>query len=74
MDVDFFAPDDGTAIQVAYALDECSRWREVGSLVNLDLRFVAARRFVFVTHGDEQVIEEGGVTIEVASAHKFLLQ
>lgn len=74
VDVDFFTPDDGTAIQVAYALDEHSREREVDNLVKLASRFDDAKRFVIVTHGDEQVIIEGGVTIEVIPAHKFLLQ
>ena len=74
IDVDFFTPDDGTAIQVAYALDEHSRDREVSNLVKLASRFEGASRFVIVTHGDEQVIETSGVTIEAIPAYKFLLR
>lgn len=74
VDVDFFTPDDRTAIQVAYALDESSREREVGNLVKLATRFDGASRFVIVTYGDERVIEEDGVVIEVIPAYKFLLQ
>lgn len=74
VDIDFFTPDDGTAIQVAYALDEHSREREVGNLVKLASRFDGASRFVIVTHEDEEVIKEDDVTIEVIPAYKFLLQ
>ena len=74
MDIDFFTPDDGTAIQVAYALDENSLDREVGNLVKLSSRFEGARRFVVVTHEDERIIEADGTTVEVIPAYKFLLQ
>ena len=74
VDVDFFTPDNRTAIQVTYALDENSREREVSNLVKLASRFDGANRFVIVTHEDEQIIEEGGITIEVIPAYKFLLQ
>ena len=55
-------------------MDEHSREREVGNLVKLASHFGDARRFVIVTYGDEQVIEEDGVVIEVVPAHKFFLQ
>ena len=74
VDIDFFTPENGTAIQVAYALNEDSREREVRNLVKLASLLDGARRFVIVTHGDEQIIERDGVTIEVVPAYKFLLQ
>lgn len=74
IDVDFFTPEDATAIQVTYTLDEHSTEREVGNLVKLAARFDEARRFVIVTHGDERTIERAGVTVEVIPAYKYLLQ
>ena len=74
IDVDFFTPDDGSAIQVAYALDDSSRKREISNLAKLSSTFDEASRFVIVTYEQEQTIKEGALTIEVVPAYKFLLQ
>ncbi len=74
IDVDFFLPDLGMAIQVAYSLDESSTEREVGNLIKLARGFDLARRFQIVTYGDERSIEADGIVIDVVPAYKFLLQ
>lgn len=74
IDVDFYVPETRTAIQVAYSLDESSYGREVGNLRKLAASFEDVERLVVVTHGDEMVLEEGGVTIDVVPAYKFLLR
>lgn len=74
IDVDFFLPDLGMAIQVAYSLDESSTEREVGNLIKLARGFDLARRFQIVTYGDERSIEADGIVIDVVPAYKFLLR
>ena len=74
IDVDFYVPERGEAIQVAHTLDASSREREVGNLAKLAAAFDGARQFTIVTYGDEGVIDSGGVSIEVVPAYKFLLR
>ena len=74
IDLDFYLPEARMAVQVAYSLDEKSSGREVGSLVKLAGTGAEVDRFVIVTFGEERTITEGGVTIEVVPAHKFLLE
>lgn len=74
IDIDFFVPEEGLAVQVAYSLSESARPREVGSLVKLAHVDDSARRLVIVTKEEEGEIQEDGVRIEVKPAWKFLLQ
>ena len=74
VDVDFYVPENRMAIQVAYALDENSRSREVGNLKKLAASFDDVESLTIVTHEDEMVLEEDGVTIDVVPAYKFLLR
>ncbi|MBR6200220.1 MAG: ATP-binding protein [Spirochaetales bacterium] len=72
VDVDFYLPDDGTAIQVAYTLDNAEE-REVRSLVTLAEKTEGVKRLIIVTNEEERIINKKGWTIEVVPIHKFLL-
>lgn len=74
IDIDFFVPEEGLAVQVAYSLSESARPREVGSLVELAHVDDSVRRLAIVTKEEEGEIQENGVRIEVKPAWKFLLQ
>lgn len=74
IDVDFYVPEEGLAVQVAYSLSESANPREVGNLVRLARIDENAKRFVIVTKEEEDAIEKDGVTIEVVPAWKFLLK
>ena len=73
IDADFYVPDGGLAVQVAYSIEGQARAREVESLVRLAAVQPDMRRFVIVTKQEQQTIEAGGVTIEVVPAWRFLL-
>ena len=74
IDIDFYIPEQGLAVQVAYELSQSARPRELASLVKLAKIDDAAQRFMIVTKDDEGEITEGDVRIEVLPAWKFLLQ
>lgn len=73
VDVDFYIPEAGIAVQVAYSIEGEAREREVGNLVKLARAHSDAERFVIVTKEEQGVIERDGVRIEVVPAWKFLL-
>ena len=73
IDIDFYVPDKGLAVQVAYSLSESANPREVGNLVKLVRIDGDVRRPVIVTKEEEGTIESGGVEIEVIPAWKFLI-
>ncbi len=72
IDIDFYLPEDRTAIQVAYALDDAEE-REVRSLSSFARKTKENHRLILVTYEEEKTIETDGCTIEVIPAHKFLL-
>ena len=74
IDIDFYVQGQGLAVQVAFALSESARSRELSSLVKLAKVDDTAQRFVVVTKEDEDEIIKDGVRIEVLPAWKFLLQ
>ena len=74
IDIDFYVPDEGLAVQVAYSIEGGARAREVASLVRLAGVQRDVQRLLIVTKQEEGVIEEGGVRIEVVPAWKFLLR
>ncbi len=73
VDIDFYIPEECTAIQVAYTLAEAEE-REVKSLLSFAQRTKSNNRLMIVTLEEERVIEKDGYTIEVIPIHKFLLQ
>lgn len=74
IDVDFYVPEQGLAVQVAYSLSDSAKSREVGNLVKLADISDSALRLLIITKEEERVIEEDGKRIEVKPAWKFLLQ
>ncbi len=74
IDVDFYVPEQGLAVQVAYSLSESSKPHEIGNLVKLARVDDSMRRFLVVTKEEEGEVVEDGIRIEVKPAWKFLLQ
>ena len=74
IDVDFYVPDEGLAVQVAYSIEGQARVREIDSLVRLAKIQSGLRRFVIVTKQEAETIEVDGIEIEVVPAWKFLLE
>lgn len=74
IDVDFYVPEQGLAVQVAYSLSDSAKPCEVGNLVKLANISDSALRLIIVTKEEERVIEEDGKRIEIKPAWKFLLQ
>ena len=74
IDVDFYVPEQGLAVQVAYALSESAQPREIDSLVKLARIDESVRRSLIVTKEEEGEIAKNGERIEVKPAWKFLLQ
>lgn len=73
IDVDFYAPDEGVAVQVAYSIEREARQREVSSLVKLGTVQPDMHRLVIVTKQEQGTVVEGEVEIEVVPAWRFLL-
>lgn len=73
IDLDFYLPEAGIAIQVAYSVSDEAREREVGNLVKLHRLDAAVKNLIIVTKEERMTIEEGGCTIEVVPAWRFLL-
>ena len=74
IDIDFYVPTAGMAVQVAYSIAGDARDREVDNLMKLAREDDAVRRLVIVTKGEDEVIQRDGRRIEVTSAWKFLLR
>ena len=72
IDIDFYLPEENTAIQVAYSL-ETAEDRETKSLISFAEKNEGIKRLIIVTNEEERTISKGGVTIEVLPAYKFFL-
>ena len=73
IDIDFYLPSVGLAVQAAYSISGDAREREVGNLKKLAQTSQEAARLVIVTYEEEETIIEDGVTIETVPLYKFLL-
>lgn len=74
IDIDFYLPSVGLAVQAAYSISGDAREREVGNLKKLAQTSQEAARLVIVTYEEEETIIEDGVTIETVPLYKFLLE
>ena len=74
IDIDFYLPEDGLAVQVAYALTDTSKQREIKNLLKLVKVDSDVKKLVVVTKNQEGLIEKEGVKIDVTPAWKFLLR
>ena len=72
IDMDFYIPEEKTAIQVAYSL-EVAEEREVRSLISFADKTEGDTRLLIVTFEEEKTIEKDGHIIEVIPLYKFLL-
>lgn len=74
IDVDFYVPDEGLAVQVAWSIAGSARDREIDNLAKLARSEHDVTRLVIVTHEEEETIDVDGATIEVVPLYRFLLQ
>ncbi len=74
IEVDFYIPDEATAIQVCYNLDNSDGTfdREVGALLKLS-SVLECNKLMIITRDNEQTLEIDNKTIEVITAWKWLL-
>ncbi len=74
IEVDFYIPDEATAIQVCYNLDNSDGTfdREVGALLKLS-NILGCNKLMIITRDNEQTLEVDHKTIEVIPAWKWLL-
>lgn len=71
VEVDFYIPDDGLAVQVSYSIqDESTFQREVNALKKLPTTLDCKRRII-VTYEEESSIKEDNGDIEVLPYWKF---
>lgn len=73
IDVDFYIPEAGLAVQAAYSVAGGAREREVANLVRLAKADSSVERLIIVTKEEEETIERDGTHIDVVPAWKFLL-
>ena len=75
IEVDFVIPEDETAIQVCYSMNDSEGTfeRETNALVKLQDR-IKTKRNIIVTFEDEDTIEKSNLKIEVIPAWKFILK
>lgn len=73
IDVDFYLPEEKTAIQAAYFVAGSAEERETENLFRLAKVFPDAKRLIVVSKEEERIIEKDGNTIEIIPAYKFLL-
>ena len=73
IDIDFYVPSVGLAVQAAYSIAVEAREREIGNLKKLAKNTKEAMRLLIVTYEEEESICEDGVTIEAVPLYKFLL-
>lgn len=74
IDIDFYIPTIGLAVQAAYSIAGEAREREIGNLKKLAQNSQEAVRSIIVTYEEEETIQEDGVTIEAVPLYKFLLE
>jgi predicted AAA+ superfamily ATPase len=74
VEVDFYLPDSGVAIQVCYNTDnvEGTFEREVRALVKLS-SFLDCRKRLILTYDEEKTLNVGGLDIQVVPVWKWLL-
>lgn len=72
VEVDFYVPDEGLAIQASYRMsEEATIAREVSALVKLNA-IHPLKRAMIITYEDEKTMNEGGLSIEVVPVWKWV--
>ncbi len=73
IEVDFFVPEEGLAVQASYRMSDASTLeREVKALASLH-SFTPLRKAMIVTYEDEGTIEHDGLKIELVPVWKWVL-
>lgn len=72
IDIDFYLPEENTAVQVSYSL-ETAETRETKSLISFAEKTEGVSRLIIVTNEEERIINKDGLSIEVVPAYKFLI-
>ena len=73
IDVDFYVPEKGLAVQVAWSVEGEAYDREVGNLVKLAKTTPSAKEYYIVTKEERRELDVEGVLIHVLPAPDFLL-
>ncbi len=74
IEVDFYIPDEGLAIQASYDIsDESTLKREVNGLVQLN-NIEPLKQALIITYDQEEQIEKNGLTINVVPIWKWILE
>ena len=74
VEVDFYIPEERTAIQVSYSIaDEETRKREVNALIQLN-SFEPLEHALIITYDQEEVIETKELKISVVPVWQWLLK
>ena len=72
--MDFFIPEESTAIQVAYSIADCdTRKREIDALLALS-NYQDIQHLLIVTKDEEETLEENGKVISVIPLWKWLME
>ncbi|MDO4329004.1 MAG: ATP-binding protein [Lachnospiraceae bacterium] len=74
INIDFYIPEKGIAVQAAYSIAGDARKREVENLKKLAKYSTETNRFIIVTNEEDERIMEDNIQIEVIPVYKFLLQ
>ena len=73
VEVDFFVPKEGIAIQVSYRMDnDTTRQREINALIKLSLVY-PLQTLEIVTFDEESIWQQNGTTIRIVPVWKWLL-
>lgn len=74
IEVDFYVPDEGLAIQASYRMsDEATLEREIKALETLH-SFSPLKKALIITFEDEGVLQRNGLTIELIPIWKWVLE
>ena len=73
IDVDFYIPEQATAIQVCVAVNDSSFNRETENLIKLQKNLPGVRELIIVNLESQTILEKAGTTIRVIPATEFLL-
>lgn len=74
IEVDFYIPDEGLAIQASYRMsDSATLEREIKALVTLHSLY-PLRKAIIITYEDEDTIERDGLTISFIPVWKWIIE
>ena len=73
-DIDFFIPQSGTAVQVAYSLKGTAYSREIDGIKRASDSVKEIKQAVIITYEEEKSIDMNGISVKVIPIWKWLLQ